>query len=106
MFSAWFANKYLRTWDNKLKDIFFFCTDYSACFKGAAHGILQADKDLAVAVRDDIMAGGDSCGRCNAIGAAIGAKVGVSGLPKDMVSKSTNAAKAQSLGEQLVALRK
>ncbi len=51
------------------------------------------------------MAGGDNCGRCCALGAVIGAQVGLAGLPKDMVSKSTNAAMAKSLGEQIVALR-
>ena len=58
-------------------------------FQGALGSILTAP-DFVTAVRENILAGGDCNARANFIGACLGAKYGVEGIPMDWIEKVTD----------------
>ena len=58
-------------------------------FQGALASILIAP-DFVSAVRKNILAGGDCNARANFIGACLGAKFGIEGIPMEWIEKVTN----------------
>jgi len=80
---------------NSVKDI--VSTFGKACglpgsFQGALASILTAP-DFVSAVRMNILAGGDCNARANFIGACLGAKFGVEGIPMEWIEKVTDVEK-------------
>ena len=55
-----------------------------------AMAVVQLSPDYVSAVRNNIMAGGDSCGRAGFIGALWSAKNGLDGIPRDWIEKVTD----------------
>lgn len=60
-------------------------------FMGAIHAVMTSEK-FDEAVRKTILAGGCNCSRSFFIGAMMGAKLGVGGIPKDWIERTNNAA--------------
>jgi len=58
-------------------------------FQGAIGGIMTAP-DFVTAVRRNILAGGDCNARANFLGACLGAKYGVEGIPMEWIEKVDN----------------
>jgi len=59
-------------------------------FLGALHAV-QTSQSYSEAVRKTIIAGGCNCSRAFFIGAMLGAKYGVEGIPTDWIDKTTDA---------------
>merc|ERR1711992_177394 len=59
-------------------------------FLGALHAVQTSDS-YPEAVRKTIIAGGCNCSRAFFIGAMLGAKYGVEGIPRDWIFKTTDA---------------
>jgi len=59
-------------------------------FQGAIHAVLTSEQ-FDEAVRKTILAGGCNCSRAFFIGAMMGAKVGISGIPREWIEKTNNA---------------
>ena len=59
-------------------------------FLGAVHAVLTSS-GYEEAVRKTILAGGCNCSRAFFIGAMIGARDGLAGLPRDWIEKTTGA---------------
>lgn len=59
-------------------------------FLGAIHAVLSSDT-FDEAVRKTILAGGCNCSRSFFIGAMMGAKLGLKGIPQDWLEKTNNA---------------
>merc|ERR1712102_208972 len=58
-------------------------------FLGALHAV-QTSQSYSEAVRKTIIAGGCNCSRVFFIGAMLGAKYGVEGIPTEWMEKTTN----------------
>ena len=58
-------------------------------FQSALVSILNA-KSYTESIRETIKFGGDSCTRAHLIGACLGAKFGMEGIPKDWLVKVDN----------------
>jgi len=65
-------------------------------FLGAVHAV-HTSQSFAEAVRKTIIAGGCNCSRAFFIGAMLGAKNGVDGIPRDWIDKTTNVEKILKL---------
>jgi len=59
-------------------------------FMGAIHAVITSEK-FDEAVRKTILAGGCNCSRSFFIGAMMGAKLGIAGIPRGWIEKTTNA---------------
>ena len=55
-------------------------------FQGSLVSIIGAES-YPDAIRETVLCGGDSCSRANLIGACLGAKFGIQGIPEDWMSK-------------------
>ena len=55
--------------------------------QAALYGMLGKDNSYVKAVRDTIIAGGNSAFRALYVGACMGAKYGIDGIPEDWVAK-------------------
>ena len=55
-------------------------------FQGSLVSIIGA-KSYPDAIRETVLCGGDSCSRANLIGACLGAKFGLKGIPEEWLSK-------------------
>lgn len=58
--------------------------------QAALYGMLGKDNSYVKAVRDTIIAGGNSGFRALYVGACMGAKYGIDGIPEDWVAKVTS----------------
>ena len=70
--------------------------------QAAVHSLLL-DGDYATIVRKTILAGGCNCSRLCLIGACLGAKYGISVIPRDWLEKTAVAQEALQLALQLIA---
>jgi len=70
-------------------------------FMGAVHSVMTAES-FEVAVRQTILAGGCNCSRAFFIGAMLGARDGVKGLPRSWIERTFSAETVLSLAMEIV----
>lgn len=81
-----------------------FLLDMPGSIQSALCALLDAVKveDYVRVVREVALVGGCNCSRASLVGACLGAKFGLEGIPLDWMEKTEMACKALSLAIQLV----
>ena len=78
-------------------------TDLPGSLQSAVRALLDT-KDYVTSVREVVLAGGCNCSRVSFIGACLGAKFGLDGIPVEWIKKTHMAVHALRLAIQLVQL--
>ncbi len=71
------------------------------CFQSALVSLLGATS-FESAVRSNMMGGGDSCSRSIVIGACLGAKFGLAGIPIEWIEKVDNIEEIIKMTDQIM----